>query len=398
MMSTANATCYQPVWREAAPTPKMLIADDQPDILAALRLLLKGEGFQTEAASSPAEALAAIAACDFDLVLMDLNYARDTTSGREGLDLLAQIRAIDATLPVVVMTAWGSIELAVEAMRGGGRDFVQKPWDNGHLLAVLRQQLALGRARRWRQQREAAREQAQRRELAEAHAIQCRLLPREIAQLDGCEIAAAWQPARAVGGDYFDVIKFDEHRIALCIADVMGKGMPAALLMANVQAAVRSVVTTDTQPHELCAQLNRLLCRNVEAGRFVTFFYCLLDTQTKKLTYANAGHNAPLLARRDGSSLSLSEGGLLLGWLPETAFTSGECELQAGDRLLLFTDGVTEATNAQDEEFGAARLEQFLLANRSLRASELQQAISKAVSEFSQGIIADDTTMIVAAL
>lgn len=400
-MSTANATCYQPAYvapRPLLPMPKMLIADDQPDVLAALRLLLKGAGFQTETASSPAEVLAAIATRDFDLVLMDLNYARDTTSGREGLDLLAEIRAIDRTLPVVVMTAWGSIELAVEAMREGGGDFIQKPWDNAHLLDVLHKQLALGRDLRLQQQRETAREQARSRELTDAREIQRRLLPREIPQLAGCEIAAAWQPAQEVGGDYFDVIKFDEHRVALCIADVMGKGLPAALLMANVQAAVRSLASIELQPHELCAQLNRLICRNVEAGRFVTFFYGLLDTQAKKLTYANAGHNTPLLVRRDGSSLSLSEGGLLLGLLTETEFTDGEVELQPGDRLLLYTDGVTDAADAQDEEFGEERLSQLLLASRGLSAGALQQAISAAVSEYSHGIAADDTTMIVAAI
>src|SRR5205085_2905847 len=107
-------------------TPRTLIADDQPDVLAALRLLLKGEGYQTEAVTSPAAVLEAVESRDFDLVLMDLNYARDTTSGQEGLDLVSRIQALDNTLPVVVMTAWGSIELAVEAMRRGVRDFVQK--------------------------------------------------------------------------------------------------------------------------------------------------------------------------------------------------------------------------------------------------------------------------------
>src|SRR2546427_704226 len=128
----------------SASTPRTLIADDQPDVLAALRLLLKREGFQTEAVTSPAAVLEALKARDFDLVLMDLNYARDTTSGQEGLDLLSRIQALDSSLPVVVMTAWGSIELAVEAMRRGVRDFVQKPWENARLLTILRTQIELG--------------------------------------------------------------------------------------------------------------------------------------------------------------------------------------------------------------------------------------------------------------
>ncbi len=128
--------------------PRILIADDQADVLAALSLLLKGERFQIDSASSPAGVLNAIDAQEFDVILIDLNYARDTTSGSEGLDLLSKIQAVDPSLPVVVMTAWGSVDLAVEAMRRGARDFIQKPWDNARLLAVLRTQVELAQALR----------------------------------------------------------------------------------------------------------------------------------------------------------------------------------------------------------------------------------------------------------
>ena len=140
---------------DAASPDRVLVADDQRDVLEALRLLFKGEGFGIETASSPAGVLAALDARDFDVVLMDLNYARDTTSGREGLDLLARIQELDATLPIVVMTAWGSVDIAVEAMRRGARDFVQKPWENTRLLTTLRTQIALGRALRRGQRLEA---------------------------------------------------------------------------------------------------------------------------------------------------------------------------------------------------------------------------------------------------
>src|SRR6201993_3852616 len=127
---------------------RILLADDQADIRESLRLLLKNEGFETQLASSPAEALAAIEGREFDAVLMDLNYTRDTTSGQEGLDLLSRIQIVDSTLPVVVMTAWSSIEVAVEAMRRGARDFLQKPWENARLLSVLRTQIDLRQALR----------------------------------------------------------------------------------------------------------------------------------------------------------------------------------------------------------------------------------------------------------
>jgi DNA-binding NtrC family response regulator len=129
-------------------TPRILIADDQPDVLEALRLMLKSEGYQLETVNSPAGVVKALELRDYDVVLMDLNYARDTTSGQEGLDLLTKIHSADESLPVVVMTAWGSVNLAVEAMRRGARDFIQKPWDNERLLTILRTQTELGRALR----------------------------------------------------------------------------------------------------------------------------------------------------------------------------------------------------------------------------------------------------------
>ena len=132
----------------SAPAPRILIADDQPDIGEALRLLFKSEGWTAEVVSSPQSALDAAGRTEFDLLFADLNYTRDTTSGQEGLDLLARMPASDPTLPVVVMTAWASVEVAVEAMRRGARDFIQKPWDNARVLAVARNQIALRRALR----------------------------------------------------------------------------------------------------------------------------------------------------------------------------------------------------------------------------------------------------------
>jgi DNA-binding NtrC family response regulator len=136
-------------------TSRVLIADDQPDVLEALRLLLKGEGYKIETANAPAAIIEMLEERDFDVLLMDLNYARDTTSGQEGLDLLSRIQKIDSTLPVIVMTAWGSVDLAVEAMRRGARDFVQKPWENERLMTILKTQMELGQALRKGQRLEA---------------------------------------------------------------------------------------------------------------------------------------------------------------------------------------------------------------------------------------------------
>jgi sigma-B regulation protein RsbU (phosphoserine phosphatase) len=370
---------------------RILIADDQPDVIEALRLLLKGEGYEAEGANSPAAALQALAGQDFDLLLLDLNYTRDTTSGAEGLDLLSRIKAADSILPVVVMTAWGSVELAVEAMHRGVGDFVLKPWNNRQLLEILRTQLAQGASRRRQLQDEA-------REMEDVEAVQRGFLPKEIPQLAGYEISGAWLPARVVGGDYFDIYAFSESKLALSIADVSGKGMSAALLMSNLQAALKATASEQVQPEQLCARVNRIICDNVAPDKFITAFYGLLDGACNRLVFTNAGHNAPILARRDGSWLRLSEGGVPLGLFPDWNYERGEVQLAAGDRLVLFTDGVTEASSAAGEEFGEERLVKVLLENRHLSAGKLQEKILAEVNRFSGGRFEDDATLVVLAV
>jgi phosphoserine phosphatase RsbU/P len=376
------------------PTPRTLIADDHPDVLAALRMLLRNEGWLTEAASSPAEALEAIKSRDFDLVLVDLNYARDTTSGQEGLDLISRIRALDSALPVVAMTAWANIELAVEAMRRGVADFVQKPWENARLLRILRDQIMVGRARRREQRLKATRE----RELAAAEEIQQSLLPRHMPVIKGAELDVAWSPAGAVSGDYFDVIQFDERRVALCVGDVMGKGMPAALVMSNLQALVKAFATAAAPPQRLCEQINRAVCGYLPEGKYITFFYGLFETASRRFTYANAGHNPPLLVRRDGRTARLSEGGIVLGLFPERRYEQGGVKLRSGDRLLCFTDGITEAANDAGELFGEERLLRLLVEHRRQSASELSETILAAVADFSGGSFQDDVTLMALAV
>jgi sigma-B regulation protein RsbU (phosphoserine phosphatase) len=371
-------------------TPRILIADDQPDLLDALKLLLKGQGIDYDAVTSPDAALAALGAHAFDLVLMDLNYTGDTTSGREGIDLLTRVQEIDRLLPVIVMTGWASVDLAVEAMRRGVRDFVQKPWDNRHLLATLHQEIAAGRVRRHA-------DAAERRDLAEALKIQRRLLPQQIPQVDGWEIAASWQPASGVGGDCFDAIRFSDGRLAISIADVVGKGIPAALLMSNLQAAVRAFASEAVEPQALCQQVNRILCGNIAEGRFISFFYAVLDAAHGVLTYANAGHYLPALVRADGSVERLGAGGPVLGVIAGAEYEQAHVLLAPGDRLVIFTDGLTEARNADDDEFGETRLIDAAVRHRACSAPALQARLVDAVAAFTGGRLQDDATLIVAA-
>jgi len=371
-------------------TPRILIADDQADLIDALRLLLKGEGIEYDAVASPEAALDALHARAFDLVLMDLNYTGDTTSGREGIDLLARVQAFDRLLPVIVMTGWGSVDLAVEAMRRGVRDFVQKPWDNAHLLATLRKEIEIGRTRR----REEA---AERRELSEALRIQQRLLPQQVPQIDGWELAVSWQPASGVGGDCFDTIRFSDTRLALTIADVVGKGIPAALLMSNLQAAVRAFASEATPPQDLCQQVNRILCGNIAEGRFISFFYGVLDAAAGVFAYSNAGHYAPMLVRGDGRVERLDVGGPVLGVVPTAEYEQAETAIGAGDRLVLFTDGLTEARDTGDREFSEPRLLELAARHRACSAPALQARLADAVVSFTGGRLQDDATLMVLA-
>jgi len=384
---------------------RILIADDQQDVLDALRLLLKGHGYNIETVNSPADLLAAVARQEFDILLIDLNYARDTTSGREGLDVLSRLKEIEDAPPVVAMTGWATVGLAVEAMQYGVSDFVEKPWTNTRLLEILQKQIGLGRERRELRAREAEQKRAQQeailhqqeqeREITEAKAIQEKLLPRDLPQMPGYEIASAWQSARLVGGDYFDILPLDEKTLGLCIADVAGKGMPAALLMSNLQAAVRGLSSLSAAPHLLCARLNSIVCRNTDSDRFITFFYAQLDGPSRRLAYVNAGHNPPFVMRSDGSHERLRVGGAVLGVFDGRNYELGSAQLLPGDRVVLFTDGVTEASNPSGEEFGEVRLLGLLEDHRTLSADELQAKILAVVAEFSGGRRQDDATLLV---
>jgi sigma-B regulation protein RsbU (phosphoserine phosphatase) len=389
---------------EGAIQARVLIADDQPAVLEALELLLRNNGYQVHAVSSPAAILEALGENQFDVLLMDLNYARDTTSGREGLELLHRLETL-GDMPIVVMTGWGSIDVAVEAMQHGVGDFVQKPWDNARLLETLHKQVELGRARRRSRKKHAedelrAQEAMQElslreEEIQEAHQIQERLVPVEIPQVAGYEIAAFWRPLHSVGGDHFDVLKFNEQSLAVCIGDVTGKGVPAALLMSNLQATVRGFAGPDVQPADLCARVNRAALPHVGADRFITFFYGILDAPARRLTYVNAGHNPPFLIHRDGSCSRLRDGGPVLALVPNWKCQTGMVELAPGDRLIMFTDGITEATEARGEEFQEERLIALVTAHRLERPDVIREKIVAALRDFTGDKWNDDATLLV---
>jgi serine phosphatase RsbU (regulator of sigma subunit) len=237
-------------------------------------------------------------------------------------------------------------------------------------------------------------QQQQEEELKRAGEIQQMLLPSTLPQLAGVQIAAAWQPAREVGGDYFDVIQLDKDRLGICVGDVAGKGIAAALLMANLQASFRAFATTDASPQVVCTKLNKFLCANIASGKFVTFFYAVFDADTRTLTYENAGHLPGILLRSNGATETMKGGGAVLGVLPDGTYQDYTAQLQPGDQLLLLTDGITEAENAKLEEFGDERLVEAARARHG-SALEVQCAIMQQVTAFCEGNFRDDATVLV---
>ena len=310
----------------ARSSTRLLIADDQRDVLEALRLLLKPEGFVLEAVSSPAGVLDALATHEFDALLIDLNYTRDTTSGQEGLDLLSRIQAIDSTLPVIVMTAWGSVELAVEAMRRGARDFVQKPWENARLLAILRTQIELGAALRVSQRLE-----------AENRLLQAEGLPKFIAHSE------AMQPVlrliTSVGPSDANVLVMGEHG--------SGKEVVARTLHALSTRSTRPLVAVNTG--------------GLPEGIFETELFghvkgAFTDAKTDRIGRFELAHGGTLFLDEIANVPPSQQAKLL------RVLESGEMERVGSSQTRRVDVRVISATNADlDHEVSAGRFRQDLL-------------------------------------
>ena len=244
-------------------------------------------------------------------------------------------------------------------------------------------------------EQEAAEREQHGQELQQAREIQESLLPKQIPQIPGFEIDGAWEPARVVGGDYYDVIKLSETKLGICIADVVGKSVSAALLMANVQASIRAFAGESTSPANLCSRVNSVLCSSITPGKFVTLFYGVLDATTRTFSYTNAGHLLPKLIRRNGKTEELVDGGAVLGVFPGWKYEDFLVKLEAGDRLLLYTDGITEAEPPGGEEFGEQRLVSSARKYSAASAAELKSALLLDVKEFCNSQFRDDATLIV---
>src|SRR6185437_5009747 len=233
-------------------------------------------------------------------------------------------------------------------------------------------------------------------ELASASEIQRNLLPTDEPACEGYEIAGYNLPCRTVGGDYYDFVPYHDGRLALVVGDVAGKGLAAALMMSSLQARVHMLVESCPDPAGALTVLNRNVAKRCPPGKFITFFYGLLDPATGKLQYANAGHNYPLLIRADGTTVCLIGHGMVMGILENSTYQTFEAELAPGDMLALYSDGVTEARTPDNDEFGESRLAGFLTARRDRPVSEIIDDLVTYVRDWSgEPVFADDFTMVV---
>ena len=360
---------------------RVLVCDDQADVLEALRLLLKGEGWQAVAVDSPDALMHKIRSEIFDLILVDLNYTRDTTSGAEGIDLLSSLEKQGISTPVMVMTAWSSFEIAVEAMRRGACDFIQKPWDNDRLVAAIRKQ--------------AESERRKRSELEIAANVQQKLFPRNLRPMRTLDYAGQCLPAREVGGDYYDFFEITDHSLGFVLADVSGKGVPAALLMANLQASFRNQAPGALlRPSDVLKTVNGHFFESTAAERFATLFFGIYDDGTRRIRYVNCAHCSPLVLRASGLIDRLDATATMLGAFATWKCKEASVDLARGDTLLVYSDGVTEAGIQYGDEFGDERLERVLRDNAGLPASGLVQKVIEEVCTFSGASRSDDVTVV----
>jgi len=364
----------------------ILIAEDQEYVREALAMLLRGQGYSVTLCASPNEALTAAQQRPPDVALLDMNYQRDSTSGIEGLDLIQRLREVDGTVPIIALTAWGNVDLAVSAMKHGASDFIEKPWRNDALLQKV--QLLMQRGQQVRSS-----QRISEFERHDAHELQTRIVPQRHLVARGIEIYGDSIPAGVVGGDYFGVWQPTEGALHFCVADVSGKGTPGAMIAAMLYASISTLSSSSDSPELILGQVETILHNQLGDGHYVTAFYGVLELKTRLLNFVNAGHCPPILRRSDGSVDWLSPTRPVLGLMQEAAFRSERQRLAEGDRLLLYTDGVTEAATEAGDEFGAERLS-AALDGAAESLPEQWQSIMQRVRQHADGNFSDDATMV----
>ena len=377
-------------------TSKILVVDDEPDLeplmLQRMRRHIRSGRYQFVFAGNGVEALERLdREPDIDMVLSDINMPR-----MDGLALLSQIAEVAPDLRSVIISAYGDMQNIRTAMNRGAFDFVTKPIDFDDLRITIDR--TLRHLAEWREAI-ASRDKlvALQNELDVASKIQQSILPVQFPGGADYDVFGHMEPARNVGGDFFDVLRLEFGRIGLAIADVSDKGVPAALFMMSTRTLLKGTAIGGNAPGDILREVNSQLCEENEAGMFVTVLYAVYDPATRELTYAAGGHETPLAVHADGSSTLLPlTGGIALGVLPSLDYRHNTVTLAPGDTVVFYTDGITEAMNGKGEQYGLECLREVFADSPPKDARDANRTVFKSVRAFAEDTPqSDDITCLV---
>lgn len=372
---------------------RILIVDDTPANIHILAETLKGKGYQLSIATSGKQALEVLEKIRPDLILLDVMMPE-----MDGFETCRRIKSSETLheIPIIFLTA--KIETAdiVAGFELGAVDYVVKPFNSHELLARINTHLEIDHLRRDLAQKNEALERAHKREMDMGFRVQAQLIPTRTPEIAGWEFAASWDPAREVSGDYYDFIRRN-NSLGVVIADVSGKGLPAAIFMATARSIVREKANTSQPPAESFTQANALISADAARGMFITLFYMDIDPATRTLTYVNCGHNPPFWYKSAQKEISeIRPTGAVLGVHASLQCKQEQITLSHNDVMVLYTDGITEAFNEDEQEFGEDRLKAIIHENAQRSPKEILSEILKAVAGFAGSAPqSDDRTMVI---
>ena len=375
---------------------RILVVDDEPDLeplmLQRMRRDIRSGRYKFVFAQNGVEALEKLRQeNDIDMVLSDINMPQ-----MDGLTLLEQIPKVNPNIRSVIISAYGDMKNIRTAMNRGAFDFVTKPVDFEDLQVTIDR--TLRNMAEWREALQSRdRLVALQNELDVARGMQQSILPTRFPKDPSYAVYGKMQPARNVGGDFFDVMYLNDGRVGLAVADVSDKGVPAALFMMSSRTLLKGAAIGVDLPGEVLREVNDLLIEDNEGGMFVTLLYAVYDPSSRELTYANGGHNSPLVVHPDGTSaLFPLTDGIALGIAPDLSYKQNTVTLSPGDSVIFYTDGVTEAMNIEEEEFGLDPLSEFFRTNPPENPEETTAAVFDAVNAFAGEMAqSDDITCLV---
>jgi len=360
---------------------KILVVDDEPDleplVLQRMRRHIRANEYEFVFASDGVEALEKLNADPtIDMVLSDINMPK-----MDGLTLLQQLPGVDPNLRAVIVSAYGDMDNIRTAMNRGAFDFVTKPIDFDDLKITIAR--TLEHLAEWREAL-SSRDQlvALQNELSIASQLQQSILPDIPPVTHGCEVSANMEPARNVGGDFYDYLHMDGY-VGLVVADVSDKGIPASMFMMSSRTALKGAAIGLREPEMVLAEVNNQLQQDNPTFMFVTLVYALFNPDSGLLTYSSAGHDPPLLIKSDGAVTELPHTkGVALGIAPDVEYTQESVTLAPGDTVVLFTDGITEAMNADNQQFGLDRLIELFKNQPPESAAAANAAVFECVRAF----------------